>query len=131
MLSFQVNFSISNIFFHHISEIGGFDFAGSRGSGVSIREKIKPILNRGENVTLDLVGVENITQSFADEVLGIFVRAFGVDYIKGESKTCERQSRYKRYLQFCYKLLKKEECLKKLLIFIFQVCTKLNGGVSF
>ncbi len=84
MLSFQVNFSISNIFFHHISEIGGFDFAGSRGSGVSIREKIKPILNRGENVTLDLVGVENITQSFADEVLGIFVGAFEVDYIRGK-----------------------------------------------
>ena len=65
-------------------EIGGFDFAGSRGSGEIIREKIKPILDKGESVTLDFVGVENISQSFADEVFGIFVRAFGVEYIRGK-----------------------------------------------
>ncbi len=65
-------------------EIGGFDFAGSRGSAEKIREKIKPSLDKGSSVTLDFVGVENITQSFADEIFGIFVRAFGVDYIKGK-----------------------------------------------
>jgi hypothetical protein len=66
------------------NEIGGFDFAGSRGSGEIIREKIKPYLDRKETVTLDFGGINTITQSFADEIFGIFVRAFGLDYIRGK-----------------------------------------------
>lgn len=65
-------------------EIGDFDFAGSRGSGEIIRKKIKPLLDKEEKVTLDFVGIKGITQSFADEIFGIFVRAFGIDYIKGK-----------------------------------------------
>jgi len=64
------------------NEIGGFDFAGSRGSGEIIRENIKPILDKNGKVTLDFLGIEGITQSFADEIFGIFVRAFGINYIK-------------------------------------------------
>jgi hypothetical protein len=65
-------------------EIGGFSFAGSRGSGEKIRELIKPILDENEKVTLDFVGIDMITQSFADEIFGILVRSFGIDYIKNK-----------------------------------------------
>jgi len=64
------------------TEIGDTDFAGSRGSGEKIRDKMKPILDRKETLTLDFTGIEGITQSFGDEIVGVFVRAFGIDYIK-------------------------------------------------
>ncbi|MFA6760662.1 MAG: STAS-like domain-containing protein [Sulfuricurvum sp.] len=63
-------------------ELNSLDFAGSRGSGEKIREKMKPVLDRKESLTLDFGGIDSITQSFADEIVGIFVRAFGIEYIK-------------------------------------------------
>jgi hypothetical protein len=56
---------------------------GSRESGELIRKKIKQKLDAGcQTVTLEFHGVEDVTQSFVDEVIGIFTRAYGVDFIK-------------------------------------------------
>jgi len=57
---------------------------GSRYKGELVREKIKPLLDKEEKVILDFKDIEIATQSFLDEVFGIFVRAFGTDYIKGK-----------------------------------------------
>lgn len=66
------------------NETGGFEFIGSRGAGEVIREIMKKELDKTDgSVTLDFIGVEQVTQSFVDEFFGIFVRAFGVGYIKG------------------------------------------------
>lgn len=65
-------------------ETGGFNFVGSRGAGEIIRKKMKLSLDNGKNVTLDFNGIEQVTQSFIDEFFGIFVRAFGIEYIKGK-----------------------------------------------
>lgn len=66
------------------NETGGFEFVGSRGSGETIRKMMKRELDKENGrVTLDFTGVEQVTQSFVDEFFGIFVRAFGVGYIKG------------------------------------------------
>lgn len=66
------------------NETGGFEFIGSRGAGEIIREIMKKELDKPDgSVTLDFVGVEQVTQSFIDEFFGIFIRAFGVGYIKG------------------------------------------------
>jgi hypothetical protein len=73
---------MSSIVINIKNEIGGFDFAGSRGSAEKIREKIKPFLDKKESVTLDFIGIDNITQSFADEIFGIFIRSFGIEYIR-------------------------------------------------
>jgi hypothetical protein len=62
----------------------GCNELGSRHKGELIREKIKPILDKKEKVILDFEGIELATQSFLDEIFGIFVRAFGTDYIKGK-----------------------------------------------
>lgn len=64
-------------------ETGGFDFIGSRGAGEIVRRLMKEELDKKNgNVTLDFHGVEQVTQSFIDEFFGVFVRAFGVEYIK-------------------------------------------------
>lgn len=68
------------------SVTGGFDFIGSRGAGEIIREKMKPVLDENAQVTLDFAGVEQVTQSFIDEFFGIFIRAFGIEYIRGKVK---------------------------------------------
>jgi hypothetical protein len=57
---------------------------GSRYKGGLIREKIKPLLDRDEKIILDFEGIDLATQSFLDEIFGIFVRAFGINYIKGK-----------------------------------------------
>ena len=58
--------------------------SGSRYKGSLIREKIKPLLDNEEKVVLDFTDIELATQSFLDEIFGIFVRAFGTEYIKGK-----------------------------------------------
>lgn len=63
-------------------EIGGFDYAGARASGESTREKIKSEIDLGRCVTLDFAGIDGISHSFADEIVGIIVRAFGIEFIK-------------------------------------------------
>jgi len=57
---------------------------GSRYKGNLVREKIKPALDKNEKVVLDFSEIEIATQSFLDEIFGIFVRAFGTDYIKNK-----------------------------------------------
>jgi len=66
------------------NETGGFEIIGSRGAGKIIREKMKKALDKSDTVTLDFVGVEQVTQSFIDEFFGVFIRAFGIEYIRGK-----------------------------------------------
>jgi len=64
------------------NETGDFEFLGSRGAGEIIRKKMKPILDKEETLTLDFSGVDQVTQSFIDEFFGIFIRAYGIEYIR-------------------------------------------------
>ena len=66
------------------NETGGFNFVGSRGAGEIIRKKMKKELDIRNTVTLDFGGIEQVTQSFIDEFFGIFIRAFGIEYIRGK-----------------------------------------------
>lgn len=63
-------------------ETGGFEIVGSRGAGEKIRKLMKKELDKGNTVTLDFCGIEQVTQSFIDEFFGIFIRAFGMQYIR-------------------------------------------------
>lgn len=90
------------------SEIGDLDFAGSRGSGEIIREKMKPVLDKAEGITLDFTGIESITQSFADEIVGIFVRAFGISYIKDSLRLNNANDSIKQTLNFVISYSKKK-----------------------
>lgn len=57
------------------------DFAGTRETGEKIRLNIEKELPLNEGVTLDFALIEMITQSFADEIIGILVRLNGAKYV--------------------------------------------------
>jgi len=89
-------------------ETGGFEFIGSRGAGEIIRKKMKKALDNGQKVTLDFGGVEQVTQSFIDEFFGIFVRAFGIDYIKGKVLLVNETQGIKDTINFVIKYSKEK-----------------------
>jgi hypothetical protein len=66
------------------NEIGGFEVVGSRSAGEIIRNIMKKELDKGNKITLDFIGIEQVTQSFIDEVFGILIRAFGIEFIRGK-----------------------------------------------
>jgi len=85
---------------------GGFDFIGSRGAGEIIRKKLKPILDKGDCVTLDFSGVDQVTQSFIDEFFGIFIRSFGIGYIRGKIRLVNETQGIKDTINFVIKYSK-------------------------
>ncbi len=90
------------------NEANGLECIGSRGTGEKIRNKIKNEIDTGGKVTLDFGGIEIITQSFADEMIGILVRAFGVDYIRKKLLLVNANEDIKRTLNFVISYSKKK-----------------------
>lgn len=76
-------------------------FIGSREAGEIIRNKMDVLLNQGiESITLDFSGIEEITQSFGDEIIGIYVRAFGINFVKSRIKLNNANQSIKDTLNF-------------------------------
>jgi len=88
------------------NETGGFDFIGSRGAGEIIREKMKVELDNQNSITLDFHGIEQVTQSFIDEFFGIFIRAFGIEYIRGKVRLVNETQGIKDTINFVIKYSK-------------------------
>jgi len=72
-----------------------FDSLVLRTTGFEVRKQIQDLLNMLpddsiiENDTLiilDFNGIELITQGFGDEIVGVFTRLYGVDFIKRHFK---------------------------------------------
>lgn len=55
---------------------------GSRHTGSRLRASIDSVLGRGEPCTLDFSDVDPVTQSFADEAVGVLVRERGPDVLE-------------------------------------------------
>ncbi len=89
-------------------ETGGFEFIGSRGAGEIIRNLMKKELDKDKSVTLDFVGVEQVTQSFIDEFFGIFIRAFGIEYIRGKVRLVNATQGIKDTINFVIKYSKEK-----------------------
>ncbi|GMT49472.1 MAG: hypothetical protein IEMM0008_1011 [bacterium] len=62
------------------------DFIGSRYAGELIRELMEEAFKLNQSVVLDFEHIEMITQSFADEIIGLFVREHGKDFVKDHIK---------------------------------------------
>jgi hypothetical protein len=61
----------------------GIDFVGSRQIGRVVREKIEKDMQEGaKSSTIDFSGIQSVTQSFADEVIGILIRKYGAAFIR-------------------------------------------------
>jgi hypothetical protein len=64
-------------------DLFGSDFLGLRVEGEVVRERMEEIIMRnGKVAVLDFEGVRGITHTFADEIVGIFTRAFGKEWVK-------------------------------------------------
>jgi hypothetical protein len=61
-------------------------FLRTRVSGEKIRKLIELELKKGNTVLLDFEGIQNISQEFADELVGIFTRKYGKQFIKDNIK---------------------------------------------
>lgn len=64
------------------SIFNNISFIGTRPSGEIIRKRIDNTIVAGKKAIIDFDGIDGITQSFGDEIIGIYVRFFGADYIK-------------------------------------------------
>jgi len=82
---------------------------GSRYNGEIVRNQIKPLLDNNEKVVIDFNEIELATQSFLDEIFGIFVRAFGTEYIKGKLLIENVSPEIKKTINFVISYSKKRE----------------------
>lgn len=90
-----------------IKEIVSCEFAGSRFTGEEIRNIMKEAFDSGESVILDFQGIECITQSFGDEIVGIFTRIHGVDFVKNNIKLENANEKVRSILNWVVKYSKK------------------------
>jgi len=86
-------------------EIFGEDFLGSRWAGERVRELIeRAVLKDKQKAVLDFKGITGITQSFGDEIVGIFARAFGIDFVKNNIEAINMTEQVRRILNLSVKL---------------------------
>jgi hypothetical protein len=64
----------------------GLDSLTARESGVIVRTIMKKLLEKNVKIILDFEDIELITQGFGDEIIGVFVRRQGVEFIKQNVK---------------------------------------------
>jgi len=62
------------------------DSLTARETGVIVRKMMEELLEKNVKIILDFEGIELITQGFGDEIVGVFVRKNGVDFVKNKIK---------------------------------------------
>jgi len=78
----------------------GISFLGARVSGELVREQMEKAIDNGDTVVIDFDGIEDITQGFGDEIVGIFTRAYGKDFIKEKVKAINYSESVKTVLNW-------------------------------
>jgi hypothetical protein len=84
------------------------DFLGLRVEAEIVREKMEEIIMKnGKVAVLDFEGVRGITHSFGDELVGIFTRAFGKEWIKRNVRVINANENVRSILNLSVKLASK------------------------
>lgn len=65
-----------------LAELAEDNFIGGRYLGEKIREAFEKAVEKNGVVIVDFEKISGITQGFADEWLGVLIRAFGRDKVK-------------------------------------------------
>lgn len=82
-----------------IFDIVGIDMLGSRVQGEILRNMIFSVITKEKKkVVLDFENIRIITHSFADELLGIFVREFGINFMKENIRVVNANENIKKLL---------------------------------
>jgi hypothetical protein len=71
--------------------IGHSDLA-SRGTGAQIRRALLEQISANGRTEVDLAGVENLSESIADEVFGVLAAAHGWDWLKANVRLVNGQA---------------------------------------
>jgi DNA-binding Lrp family transcriptional regulator len=66
----------------NLMEMFGYSFLGARYDGEQVRKLEDEIILQNKKVVLNCKGITGMAHGFADEIVGIYARAFGVDFIK-------------------------------------------------
>ena len=85
-----------------VRDVIDLDFIGSRYAGEVLREKIDAAIKEGKVAVLDFEGVTGITQSFGDEILGIYIRAYGVEFAKKHLKFVNLHPNVRQILKWVF-----------------------------
>jgi len=86
------------------------DFLGLRVEGEVVREKMEEvILKNGKVAVLDFEGVRGITHTFADEIVGIFTRAFGKEWVKRNVRVVNANENVRSMLNLAVKIALKHQ----------------------
>jgi len=89
----------------NLFEMFGYNFLGSRWDGEQVRKlEDEAIFHKKQMVVLNFEGIKGITQSFADEIAGIYARAFGIDFIKQNIKAINMNKTVKLILNVSIQL---------------------------
>ncbi len=80
------------------------DFLGLRVEGEVVREKMEEIIMNGKVAVLDFEGIRGITHTFADEIVGIFTRAFGKEWVKENIKVVNANENVRSVLNLAVKI---------------------------
>ena len=81
------------------------DFLGLRVEGEVVREKMEEIImKKGKVAVLDFECVRGITHTFADEIVGIFTRAFGKEWVKKNIKVVNANENVRSVLNLAVKI---------------------------
>lgn len=98
--------------------VGNQSFCGTRALGELVRVEIQKALDSGHTVVLDFEGISGITQGFGDEIVGIFVRAYGPEFVKKRFKFENYNEKVKGIINAVYSYSKKT----------FQVHSETSAG---
>jgi len=81
------------------------DFLGLRVEGEVVRKRMEEIIMReGKVAVLDFEGVRGIAHTFADEVVGIFTRAFGKEWVKKNIRVVNANENVRSMLNLAVKI---------------------------
>jgi len=83
------------------------DSLTARESGVIVRKMMEELLEKNVKIILDFDGIELITQGFGDEIVGVFVRKNGVDFVKNKIKVINANNFIRGTLNWCASYSKK------------------------
>ena len=89
------------------SFFNGVDMLSTRESGAILRDEIRKHIENNIPVILDFEGINMITQSFADEIVGIFIREYGVNFAKSRIKIKNANELVKTIIKFVISYSKK------------------------
>jgi len=76
------------------------DFVGSRYAGEIIRNLMDKTFKEKKKVILDFKGISGITQSFGDEIVGIYTREFGTNWVKENIKVKNANEKIRKILNW-------------------------------